>query len=299
MKIVSKLKQWDEGNFNLDSEIVKENEVKETKKKNKKSHEWSHEHLNRIGNFEKKTLYKLYPVLAFVLVVCLSLLLFKVVYNMPAFGSADTPANSSEVIKRYIENGINETGAVNIVAGVILDYRAFDTLGESHVLFTSAVVVCLLLIQSHKTIESKQNSEIMIKDEILRNTTKILVPLILIFGIYVIFAGHLGPGGGFSGGSIIGAGLILYSVAYGSEKLEKLISFKRYKIIVTLALGFYSIAKCYSFYCGANHLESIFKPGTPGMIFSAGLILPLNIAVGIVVALTMYGFYSYFTRGRI
>lgn len=299
MKIVSKLKQWDEGNFNLDSKIAEESVKKGISKKRNKSHNWSHEHIKKIGIIEKSTLYKLYPILTFILVVVLTLLLFKVVYHMPEFGGANTPANSSEVVKRYIENGLNETGAVNIVAGVILDYRAFDTLGESHVLYTSAVVVCLLLIKRHKIVESEEVSSIMIKDEILKNTTRILVPLIFIFGIYVIFAGHLGPGGGFSGGSIIGAGLILYSVSYGSEKLEELITFKRYKIIVTMALGFYSIAKCYSFFCGANHLESIFKTGTPGAIFSAGLILPLNIAVGIVVALTMYGFYSYFTRGRI
>lgn len=297
MKIVSKLKQWDEGNFNLDTEISKE--TKKSNKSSNNSHKWTHEKIKNIGIIEKNTLNKLYPILTFILVVTLTLLLFKVVYHMPAFGKANTPANSNEVIKRYIQNGLSETGAINIVAGVILDYRAFDTLGESHVLYTSAVVVCLLLIQTHKRVEPKEISSIMLKDEILRNTTKVLLPLIFIFGIYVVFAGHLGPGGGFSGGSIIGAGLILYSVAFGSEKLEELITFKRYKIIVTLALGFYSIAKCYSFYCGANHLESIFKTGTPGAIFSAGLILPLNIAVGIVVALTMYGFYSYFTRGRI
>ena len=297
MKIINDLKEWDEGNFSLDSKIS-ESETEEVLKKSS-THEWTHEHIGKIGSTEKSTLNRLYPILTFLLVAGLTILLFKVVYYMPAFGSADAPANVSETIRRYIENGLSETGAINIVASVILDYRAFDTLGESHVLYTSAVVVCLLLIQRHKTEEDNETKKIMIEDEILRNTTKVLVPLILIFGIYVIFAGHLGPGGGFSGGSIIGAGLILYSVAYGSEKLEELITFKRYKIIITIALGFYSLAKCYSFYCGANHLETIFTNGTPGAIFSAGLILPLNIAVGIVVALTMYGFYSYFTRGRI
>ena len=46
-------------------------------------------------------------------------------------------------------------------------------------------------------------------------------------------------------------------------------------------------------------MQTVFSPGTPGMIFSAGLILPLNLAVGIVVACTMYGFYSVFQRGRV
>lgn len=42
---------------------------------------------------------------------------------------------------RYIEQGLSETGAVNIVTGMILDYRAFDTFGESCVLFV-AFVLC-------------------------------------------------------------------------------------------------------------------------------------------------------------
>ncbi|MBR6397187.1 MAG: hypothetical protein IKS09_09530, partial [Lachnospiraceae bacterium] len=62
-------------------------------------------------------------------------------------------------------------------------------------------------------------------------------------------------------------------------------------------LGFYSLSKSYSFYTGANHLESFIPKGTPGNILSSGLILPLNIAVGMVVACTMYGFYVMFRKG--
>ena len=53
----------------------------------------------------------------------------------------------------------------------------------------------------------------------------------------------------------------------------------------------------YSFYTGANHLHSIIPNGTPGAILSGGLILPLNIAVGLVVACTMYAFYAMFRKG--
>ncbi|MGE4284027.1 MAG: hydrogen gas-evolving membrane-bound hydrogenase subunit E [Clostridia bacterium] len=66
------------------------------------------------------------------------------VYDLPAFGKPDNPANNY-VAKRYIEKGVEETGALNIVAGVILDYRAFDTFGEAIVLFTAAVVVLVVL----------------------------------------------------------------------------------------------------------------------------------------------------------
>jgi len=64
-----------------------------------------------------------------------------------------------------------------------------------------------------------------------------------------------------------------------------------------VALGFYCLAKGYSFFTGANHLESGISLGTPGSIFSSGLILPLNVAVGFVVTLTMYGIYRMFRKG--
>lgn len=287
-------KKWDEGNFDFTEETAAP-----CKLDTKEAKESKPVIIQSIKEKEEKSFERIYPYLAVFFALIMIAFFLYVVTQMPMFGDPNTPANASEVVRRYIENGLEETGAVNIVAGVILDYRAFDTLGESHVLFTAATVVTLLLISRSEEKEAKQTKEIMEADPILRMAAKVLTPLIMMFGIYVILCGHLGPGGGFSGGSIIGAGLILYTVAYGQEKLKKLITPKRYKIIVLCALCFYSFAKCYSFFCGANHLHSIFTTGTPGAILSAGLILPLNIAVGIVVALTMYGFYSYFTRRHI
>ena len=71
------------------------------------------------------------------------------------------------------------------------------------------------------------------------------------------------------------------------------------KVLTVCALTFYCFAKSYSFYTGANHLHSIITPGTPGRLLSAGLIVYLNICVGIVVACTMYSFYTLFRRGSV
>jgi len=65
------------------------------------------------------------------------------------------------------------------------------------------------------------------------------------------------------------------------------------------SLMVYCLAKSYSFFTGANHLESHIPLGTPGAILSSGLILILNICVGMVVACTMYSFYALVRRGRI
>ena len=124
-----------------------------------------------------------------------------------------------------------------------------------------------------------------------------LVPPIIIFGIYVVLNGHLSPGGGFSGGAIIGAALILYLNAFGFKKTERFFTMKTFKGVTFAALSFYALSKSYSFFTGANHLESHIPLGTPGNILSSGLILPLNICVGLVVACTMYGFYALFRKG--
>ncbi len=66
------------------------------------------------------------------------------VSELPEFGMAETPANNY-VTERYIEKGVEETGALNIVTGIILDYRAFDTFVEATVLFTAAIIVTFIL----------------------------------------------------------------------------------------------------------------------------------------------------------
>ena len=227
-------------------------------------------------------------------------MLLVAVSNLPPFGNADNPANN-EVAARYIEQGLEETGAVNLVTGMILDYRAFDTLGESHVLFIATCTVLILLRtdrkESREYMEANDRTYEPKNDVILQTAARILVPPIMIFGVYVILAGHLGPGGGFSGGAVIGAGLILYLNAFGFAKTERFFTVKTYKKMSFAALACYSLAKSYSFYTGANHIESVIPLGTPGAILSSGLILILNICVGVVVAGTMYTFYVMFRKG--
>lgn len=234
----------------------------------------------------------------------ISVLLWTIAY-LPIFGNAGNPDNN-EVSARYIEKGVDETGAVNIVTGMILDYRAFDTFGESCVLFIASCCVLVLLRidteskdkESARRLEESDDRMFEPKNDIiLQKCACVLVPLIMIFGIYIVLNGHLSPGGGFSGGAVLGAGLILYLNAYGFKKTERFFTEKVYRRTTLCALTFYCLAKSYSFFTGANHLESGIFLGTPGDILSSGLILPLNICVGLVVACTMYAFYTLFRKG--
>ena len=238
--------------------------------------------------------------------ICLSLigLLLFTALRLPEFGTADTLIDS-ELTEFYVKNTLEETGAVNIVTGIILDYRGFDTLGESHVLFIAVCTVLLML-----SVRGEKNEALRLKaseyerhfepgdDLILRSAARILTPLTLVFGLYIIFNGHLSPGGGFSGGAILGAGLILYQNAFGYEKTERFFTYKTFRWVSVCALLFYSAAKGYHFFTGANHMENGISAGVAGNILSAGLLLPLNFAVGCVVACTMYALYTMFRKGE-
>lgn len=244
---------------------------------------------------------RLHRVMAFAACLAVvSVMLLLTVSYLPPFGDPANPANN-EVFSKYIEDTLEDTNATNVVAGIILDYRAFDTFGESTVLFAAACAVIILLMDDDKKKKAPRacRAECPPQGRILARVSALVVPMLLLYGIYVILNGHISPGGGFSGGTIIGAGLILCRSAFGAELTGRIINARTYTRTVFYSLSFYALAKGYSFFTGANHIESFIPKGTPGAIFSGGLILPLNIAVGLVVACTMYGFYSLYSKGEI
>lgn len=300
-----RIKQWMKGDVDLYVGILemKRQEELGVNEKLKQKHKKDQEKLFRDiydqeNNWVYKAFLRFYKLAAVVCCIALIVMLVVTVSYLPPVGNPDNPAHN-EVVEKYVEDGMQDTGAVNIVAGMILDYRAFDTFGESNVLFIATVVVMLLMRDDNrkKGVDSADMKYEQRFDTILQQVTFILFPLIMIFGIYVVVNGHLSPGGGFSGGAIMGAGLILYLNAFGIEKMRRFFTENTHKYICFAALSFYCLAKSYSFFTGANHLDSIISTGIPGMIVSAGLILPLNICVGLVVACTMYSFYTLFRKG--
>ena len=280
------------------SPAVKKQAAKKKKRRERRGRK--HGDALTVGAYADKWWYRVSA-----LVVCASLvgLLLYGVVRMPLFGSADTLADS-EVASFYVTHTLEETGAVNIVTGIILDYRGFDTLGESHVLFVAVSSVLLLLSvrgekdERERLLESdrEQRTE-PDHDLVLQGGARLLLPLILIFGIYILLNGHLSPGGGFSGGAVLGAGLILYQNAFGYERIGKFFTYRTFRAVSVRALLFYALAKGYHFLTGANHIPGGIPQGTAGAILSGGLLLPLNIAVGCVVTCTMYCLYTMFRRG--
>ncbi len=230
--------------------------------------------------------------------VTLIIILLLGVSELPKFGQWGNPSNN-EVSHYYIENTTKETGAMNIVTGIILDYRAFDTFVEASVLFTASIVVLLLLKEEKKAL-GRGTYETIFKSTILKEVSRVLIPCIQIFGIYIIIYGHLSPGGGFAGGTVIGTSFILYRIIYGKKITDKLLPFSRLISFLCGSIMFYGLLKGYSFITGGNHLNLPGPSlGTPGNILSGGFLLPLNILVGIIVAITIYFFFTLFDGGEI
>lgn len=89
-------------------------------------------------------------VVSIVLIAVIFLAGMKVLDTLPAFGTAiftQVPDAASQV---YLSEGLQRTGAANIVASVILDFRAYDTLGEATVLFTSILGASVILRKKSK-----------------------------------------------------------------------------------------------------------------------------------------------------
>lgn len=251
-------------------------------------------------NWEMWLFRKCFEIMGIVLCVLMVCVLLIAVSYLPPTGHADNPANN-EVSQLYVEHGVADTGAVNSVTGMILSYRAFDTFGETNVLFIAGCCVMILLLLDHGVLKSSAMANDRFyepkNDVILQQVVRILVPIVFIFSIYVMLNGHLSPGGGFSGGAMMGAGMILYTCAFGFDKTRKFFGERVYTAVKVTALVLYGVMITYYYIMGANGLENHIPLGTPGAILSAGLILPINLVVGLQVACTMYAFYALFRRG--
>ncbi len=135
---------------------------------------------------------------------------------------------------------------------------------------------------------------------ILKTVGKAVIPFMQVFGIYVVLFGHMSPGGGFAGGTILGASMILMNLVYGREFCMKKFRYGTIMKVATVAILFYGIVKGYSFITGGSHIDAPHLPlGTPGNILSGAYIVPLNICVGIIVAITIYIFYNLFDKGEV
>ena len=133
---------------------------------------------------------------------------------------------------------------------------------------------------------------------ILRVITKLLVPFILLFALYVQFHGDFGPGGGFQAGVIFGAGFILYTLIYGVENARRVAPEPVVRVLIALGLILYVGVGYAGLFLGGNFLDYFVLAQEPAHGQHLGIFL-VELGVGITVSATMVTvFFTFAGRGR-
>ena len=112
------------------------------------------------------------------------------------------PSVAEEMIKR-----VTETGSHNVVNAILVDFRAGDTFGEISVLLVAAIGAASLLGYHRAATIDEAGPPIVPLPEhkrsfMLEVIVRLLFPSVLVLSVYLLFSGHLRPGGGFAGGLV-------------------------------------------------------------------------------------------------
>jgi multicomponent Na+:H+ antiporter subunit B len=135
-------------------------------------------------------------------------------------------------------------------------------------------------------------------DVILRVVTKIILPFVLVFAIYVQFHGDYGPGGGFQAGVIAGATIILYALIYGLASARRLVPAALVEAMIPLGVLVYAGVGVAGWLTGGNFLDYSHLAHDPVHGQEWGVFL-VEAGVFITVSATMVAiFYTFAGRGR-
>ncbi len=263
------------------------------------------------------------------IVVCLTggLLLYGT-GDLPDWGDPNSPA-SVHLSNVYIEKAMEQTGAPNLVTAVLADYRGFDTMFETAVVFCAGLA-CFLLLRDYrpkkenyyrhvptgvmlhvkdgaKEIAVGEEFEDMDKDwvpadTIIKTVCRILIPFIQIYALYVVAHGDFSPGGGFQGGVVFGSTFLLLAISYNLKTLMKRVSEKFLGIFAAVGVLVYVGIGALAMVMGGKFLDysvlAPIVPVDPGHIRAIGM-LGVEIGVGMAVTAAMAIIYiNIVSEGR-
>jgi multicomponent Na+:H+ antiporter subunit B len=256
-----------------------------------------------------------------IVILCGGLLLYGTV-DFPGWSDPQAPA-SRHVSPYYIENTIRDTSVPNIVTAVLADYRGFDTMFETAVIFSAGIACFFLLrvflrkspdmrlyrhaptgitirIEKGEKLPEESTDFERIDDEwtpddlIIKATCRLIIPFIQLFGLYVIAHGHHSPGGGFQGGVILGASIILYAVSHDLRKSIRRMSERASALLSTTGIVIYAGTGLLCLILGARFLDysalSRVLGVDPVTARSHGILI-VEIGVGLAVMATMIWIY--------
>jgi multicomponent Na+:H+ antiporter subunit B len=165
-----------------------------------------------------------------------------------------------------------EEGSANIVSSIVVNYRAFDTLGEVLVLFASAAAVGLLIGYRKRKMYKEATS-------IVKTSVSLISFIAVVIGIIIVIHGHLTPGGGFPGGALIASGVI-FTFLTNKDVIDK----KAFLIMETLSGLSIIIVAFLGIIFRGGFFENFLPNGRIGDLISAGTVPLLYLFIGIKVA---------------
>jgi multicomponent Na+:H+ antiporter subunit B len=190
--------------------------------------------------------------------------------------------------------GFEETGSLNLVTAIYLDYRLLDTLFEAGILLVAVTGVSW--IAQHDNIE--HNPLFMLDrfkiPELFVSFARVIYPIVLLFGIYVIFNGHIAPGGGFQGGAILATALlILYYIDLKKKtNLNLIFTIEKFLYLLLITLASISMLTRGEWFTNFIPLASTSE-------FKSIFLITLNILIGAKVALGLTAiFIAFLKEGR-
>jgi len=191
--------------------------------------------------------------------------------------------NRNGVKDFYLDKTVSELKTANTVTAIVVNFRGFDTLGEVTVLFLAATALGSILFKKRHHIGDR--TVLMPASSIVSAGSKLIFPAIILLGAYVFIHGHLTPGGGFQGGTIIATGFLLMLIAYRDFS----ISHNVLSVIESFAgIGFVTFGLL-GFMNGGTFLQNFLGTGVLNDLFSGGVIPVIYILVGFKVAAELTG----------
>lgn len=136
-------------------------------------------------------------------------------------------------------------------------------------------------------------------DMVLEIVARLLIPLVQLFGAYILFHGHLSPGGGFSGGTIIGSSFILYSLVFRFAKVRHRMEHDTSLFLEAGGALLYIAAGLIGILAGSAFLtnKGVFPGGELGRLWSSGMIFVITLGLGAKVAGTVFTLFQELMEG--
>ncbi|MDP6108808.1 MAG: Na(+)/H(+) antiporter subunit B [Rhodospirillales bacterium] len=131
------------------------------------------------------------------------------------------------------------------------------------------------------------------RTSILRVVSKLLIPPILLFALYVQFHGDFGPGGGFQAGVIFASAFILYALIFGVDNARKVVPAWMTRLMLSLGLLLYAGVGVVAMLLGGDYLDYSTLSDDPYAGQHLGITL-IELGVGITVAGAMITIFLIF-----